>query len=381
MMMMMSRVMCVLAVVLCCACGYTMAAAAATTTNGGQPKAEMAFFTDVIATEARIVGFIPVGDDNRQSSNLAKPGETNIVAQHTSGQGNDSLGRQEIPGGFGFESVKGSRLTSVDSGEEGRENQLRENEVVLPGPEAKVKDVGRTGEPVDQTQQEQNQQLGGTGGTMAGQSEQRTVELARGQDGVSESAHQSNAISHASGTAASDSNLPGVGTNSGHSPAAAVSPAPALVPAERTEAEAAGDNQAGSSGSSATNAEGEANQTTPAASTTENNNSVNRDSNSVNSPNNKESTTTTATTTTTFPSATAVSEGNDDASAATTTNINTEAPTTTLSSVPVPNAEISNSIASTVQNKANADSSVSSVWMRTAAPLLIVAVLFSATVY
>ncbi|ORC80726.1 uncharacterized protein TM35_001491030 [Trypanosoma theileri] len=55
-----------------------------------------------------------------------------------------------------------------------------------------------------------------------------------------------------------------------------------------------------------------------------------------------------------------------------------DAPTTTPSTVP--NAEIT-SIASNMQNKANVDSSISPVWMRTAAPLLIVAVLFSVTVY
>ncbi|ORC83473.1 uncharacterized protein TM35_000681050 [Trypanosoma theileri] len=59
-------------------------------------------------------------------------------------------------------------------------------------------------------------------------------------------------------------------------------------------------------------------------------------------------------------------------------NTTTEAPTTTPS--PVTGTEISN-IASAVKNKANVDSSVSPVWMRTAAPLLIVAVLFSVTVY
>ncbi|ORC82651.1 uncharacterized protein TM35_000861040, partial [Trypanosoma theileri] len=62
-------------------------------------------------------------------------------------------------------------------------------------------------------------------------------------------------------------------------------------------------------------------------------------------------------------------------------NATTEAPTTTPSPVPVPNAEISSTIASNMQNKANVDSSVSPVWMRTAAPLLIVAVLVSITVY
>ncbi|ORC83777.1 uncharacterized protein TM35_000571050 [Trypanosoma theileri] len=65
-----------------------------------------------------------------------------------------------------------------------------------------------------------------------------------------------------------------------------------------------------------------------------------------------------------------------------TENTTPEAPTTTPSPVAVPDTVISsNTIASAVQNKANADRSVSPVWMRTAAPLLIVAVLFSVTVY
>ncbi|ORC88750.1 uncharacterized protein TM35_000151810 [Trypanosoma theileri] len=59
-------------------------------------------------------------------------------------------------------------------------------------------------------------------------------------------------------------------------------------------------------------------------------------------------------------------------------NTLTEAPTTTPSPSLVPNADI-NTIASTVQKKANADSSVSPVWVRV--PLLIVALLFSVTVY
>ncbi|ORC83674.1 uncharacterized protein TM35_000601050 [Trypanosoma theileri] len=61
-----------------------------------------------------------------------------------------------------------------------------------------------------------------------------------------------------------------------------------------------------------------------------------------------------------------------------TANTVSDAPTTTPSTVP--NAEIT-SIASNMQNKANVDSSVSPVWMRTAAPLLIMVVLFSVTVY
>ncbi|ORC84042.1 uncharacterized protein TM35_000511430 [Trypanosoma theileri] len=61
-------------------------------------------------------------------------------------------------------------------------------------------------------------------------------------------------------------------------------------------------------------------------------------------------------------------------------NTTTEAPTTTPSLVPVTDPQINN-ITSTVQTKASADSSVSSVWMSTAAPLVIVVVLFTATVY
>ncbi|ORC81014.1 uncharacterized protein TM35_001331010, partial [Trypanosoma theileri] len=59
-------------------------------------------------------------------------------------------------------------------------------------------------------------------------------------------------------------------------------------------------------------------------------------------------------------------------------NTTTEAPTTTPSHVP--NSEI-NTITTTVQNKANVDSSINTLWMRTTAPLLVVIVLFSFTVY
>ncbi|ORC81429.1 uncharacterized protein TM35_001161040 [Trypanosoma theileri] len=72
-------------------------------------------------------------------------------------------------------------------------------------------------------------------------------------------------------------------------------------------------------------------------------------------------------------------ENNTAGSAESPDNTTSEAPTTTPS--PAPNTEINSTIASAVQKKANADSSVSPVWMRTAAPLLIMVVLFSATVY
>ncbi|ORC84212.1 uncharacterized protein TM35_000471070, partial [Trypanosoma theileri] len=64
-----------------------------------------------------------------------------------------------------------------------------------------------------------------------------------------------------------------------------------------------------------------------------------------------------------------------------TENTTTEAPTTTPSPVPVTDPQISTITSAVQKNKANVDSSVSPVWMRTAAPLLIVLVLFSATVY
>ncbi|ORC81197.1 uncharacterized protein TM35_001271030 [Trypanosoma theileri] len=78
----------------------------------------------------------------------------------------------------------------------------------------------------------------------------------------------------------------------------------------------------------------------------------------------------------TSPTADSQENGNADSP---TTNINSEAPTTTLS--PLTDPPISK-IAPTMQMKGNVDSSsVSPVWMRTAAPLLMVALLVSATVY
>ncbi|ORC83796.1 uncharacterized protein TM35_000571240 [Trypanosoma theileri] len=87
-------------------------------------------------------------------------------------------------------------------------------------------------------------------------------------------------------------------------------------------------------------------------------------------------------TSTSGSTATEGSHENANADSTATTNTHTETSNTMNNSslpVPVPNAEISN-IASTVQNKGNADSSsITSVWVRV--PLLIVAVLFSVTVY
>ncbi|ORC84232.1 uncharacterized protein TM35_000471270 [Trypanosoma theileri] len=77
--------------------------------------------------------------------------------------------------------------------------------------------------------------------------------------------------------------------------------------------------------------------------------------------------------------ATTGSQENGNADSTATTNINSEAPTTTPS--PLTDPPISSNIASTMQMKPNVDSSVSPVWMRTAAPLLIVIVLFSVTMY
>ncbi|ORC84422.1 uncharacterized protein TM35_000451600, partial [Trypanosoma theileri] len=81
------------------------------------------------------------------------------------------------------------------------------------------------------------------------------------------------------------------------------------------------------------------------------------------------------------PDQTSQSGPNDatEQSSSSSTNSVTEAATPTPS--PPPNPEIT-SIASAVQkNRPNVDSSVSPVWMRTAEPLLIVALLFSVTVY
>ncbi|ORC84227.1 uncharacterized protein TM35_000471220 [Trypanosoma theileri] len=76
------------------------------------------------------------------------------------------------------------------------------------------------------------------------------------------------------------------------------------------------------------------------------------------------------------------SQENNSTTLLSTENTTTEAPTTTPSPAPVPVTDTqTNTIASTMQKKANADSSINLVWMRTAAPLMIVVVLFSVTVY
>ncbi|ORC84254.1 uncharacterized protein TM35_000471490 [Trypanosoma theileri] len=81
--------------------------------------------------------------------------------------------------------------------------------------------------------------------------------------------------------------------------------------------------------------------------------------------------------------ATTESEDNDTSAAtANTKNTYTELPNTTVNSpLPSPEPQISSNVASSLQNKPNVDSSVSPLWMHTAAPLLIVAALFSVTVY
>ncbi|ORC80900.1 uncharacterized protein TM35_001391020, partial [Trypanosoma theileri] len=88
-----------------------------------------------------------------------------------------------------------------------------------------------------------------------------------------------------------------------------------------------------------------------------------------------------AETSTISTSSTNNSTGDSTSSAATGVSATAETEGTNTTSTPKAVPEINN-IASTMQNnKANVDSSVSPVWMRTAAPLLIVVVLFSVTVY
>ncbi|ORC81923.1 uncharacterized protein TM35_001041070 [Trypanosoma theileri] len=79
--------------------------------------------------------------------------------------------------------------------------------------------------------------------------------------------------------------------------------------------------------------------------------------------------------------ATPDSQENNSTTSPISENTVTEAPPTTPSPAPLPNADTNNIVSTVQNNKANVDSSVSPVWMRTAAPLLIVAVLFSVTLY
>ncbi|ORC83596.1 uncharacterized protein TM35_000641280 [Trypanosoma theileri] len=75
--------------------------------------------------------------------------------------------------------------------------------------------------------------------------------------------------------------------------------------------------------------------------------------------------------------ATTISQENGNLASPATTNTNID--TSTTSPAPLSDPHLSSNITSTVLKKANVDSSINPVWMRTAAPLLIVAVMFSAT--
>ncbi|ORC80723.1 uncharacterized protein TM35_001491000, partial [Trypanosoma theileri] len=75
------------------------------------------------------------------------------------------------------------------------------------------------------------------------------------------------------------------------------------------------------------------------------------------------------------PASTTAVSGSEETNSTTTPpsseNTTTEAANPTPSPAPVTNPQINNTITSTLQNKANGDSSISPVWMRTAVPHLI----------
>ncbi|ORC84366.1 uncharacterized protein TM35_000451040 [Trypanosoma theileri] len=322
--MVMRRVMCVLAVVLCCTCGYTMAATT-TTVNAGQPKAVMAY-----------VGSWMDVDFNVKESNEKKckgsSDETPIMGCNVwNKNGSPAPSPEQAPSG----NARAPDLTSnvvggIGAGRPGSSAHEREGGSGELNTEAEVeaREVVRAesdNSPKDPASERDSQR--------------QTQESAAPSQGNEETSNDARDIN------TSDDSNP-----TEQSPAAAVP----------TATESSNENDTTSQPSTENTVSEESTVTSSRDSNLTQHSTATDDVTTV--PNSPETNTT---------------------NPLSPENTTTEAPTTTTSPAPVPNAEISSNIASTVQkNKANVDSSsVSPVWMRTAAPLLIMVVLFSATVY
>ncbi|ORC83168.1 uncharacterized protein TM35_000761130 [Trypanosoma theileri] len=322
MIMMMRRMMCVLAVVLCCACGYTMTAAACTTTSAGQPKAVMAILLDApIATKDLLV---------------------NLTHE------NATLWRKRKE----------------------KRKQVQENEELV------VKEL--------EARKEVPTNVIGPSLTAVAPSQPPT-------GSVVGALHAGTGVSHPPSTVSSLTTSPGQLEVGIPEAASSKSKNENIGPKEVSNMDG---NAASKDTSTEVNVTG---NTLSASGGTE----INREQPGVTENHRTATKTTTTTTSENTANVTDINERNateqppTDAGVTTNTtshesntapsaesnNTNTEAPNTNTTTVsPAPNAVISN-IASIMQKKANADSSVNPVWMRTAAPLLIVAVLFSFTVY
>ncbi|ORC84007.1 uncharacterized protein TM35_000511080 [Trypanosoma theileri] len=386
MMMMMRRVMCVLAVVLCCACGYTMAAAAAVDNDspsgrgvsrgavevscgaGGalrvRPAAESEWLT--CGAGSRVSACGKYADLCRQRTARAAA-TTTTATTTTAGQPKAVMahwsswdvsvagwlketGKDSTKGKPGDKKTEGTKQKNESESESHQLNEQLEGRI----PQEVKANLSREEDGVIPEQQEQEvevqhrQQPGENMHTLSQKEPNLVEEKELGH--LSASSEVQEDLPHPEGTKRS----PTVSADSSSSP------------------EAASEARTTLSTATAISTAGEVNSNHDQPQTQSENNTESGVIKGSNTPHDAPAEAGDA--------ATSGSEGSDAITPASTENTTTEAPSTAPSPAPVSNAEISN-IASNMQNKANVDSSVSPVWMRTAAPLLIVAMLFSVTVY
>ncbi|ORC83974.1 uncharacterized protein TM35_000521180 [Trypanosoma theileri] len=368
MMMMMRRVMCVLAVVLCCACGYTMAAAAAVDNDspsgrgvsrgavevscgaGGalrvRPAAESEWLT--CGAGSRVSACGKYADLCRQRTTRTATTTTTIATTTiTAGQPKavmavhggitewdyflrTAIYDKECPG-----KPKGEKSNGMDCGDW---NEYKKSEGVAARPPD-----SRMAKPLEQKPSASHER--------AGELDQEQLESP-----LEEGSPRATTLQ-----------ITSADPDTEHQPAKSK---PAVTQPNKPES---GEAEAGM------NAESTSRTERGTSSSTEGNQgkTSNPTDNSATSAGNPNQQVSPATVNATAPSE---SQETNSTTPPSPENTITEAPTTTPSPVPVPNSDI-NTIASTVKNRPNVDSSLASVWMRTAAPLLIVAVFFSFTVY
>ncbi|ORC90645.1 uncharacterized protein TM35_000084430 [Trypanosoma theileri] len=321
--MMMGRVMCVLAVVLCCACGYTMAAAI---TGTGQPKSQ---FRDLGGWAG-----VPYATRTEKKQILRKMCKKNSEAVFDKLTCNDVKREDEIFVFNDYEHVKPPKKVDMSTGwywnaehkaeREKRDKEQKFREVCKRNPETVTNEVNCTEFLKPKTAEADVRQVN---------HEEAPSSAAQNSAGGS-SSHSDNTRTSKTEVSAPSVTTPTVTSTQVHTQVSTV---------------ATHTNQGASSSTTANSTPGNSNTTQQSAA-------------AVDAPATPESRETTSSTP---PSSESTIS---------------EAPTTTPSPVSVPDTQINN-ISPTMQNKANVDSSVSPVWMRTAAPLLIVSVLFSFTVY
>ncbi|ORC83156.1 uncharacterized protein TM35_000761010 [Trypanosoma theileri] len=350
MMMMMCRVMCVLAVVLCCACGYTMTAAATTPVKAGRPKAVMAFID---------FGFPYFQGSSRGKQTSAGRGNGGTTDHLTNEEGRDISAERGESGGV-------AHSEGLRSGADPLGNALSPDpsQVQATLSQSTVITESDGDDSIARNQQDPSEKAKEDSTANGGKPLQHSfssTEIAAPGD-----------VNPTTAGSPSTESLPSCkeATGSTSSTDALDSQVTASLTSDRHSAEGVDSNQE--------KPQPQSENTVPSL----------QETNSTTTPS-TENTTSGDHNTSQQPSSASVdvtaSSNSQDPNPTippSPENTNTEAPTTTPFPSPVPKAEINtNNITSTLKNKANADSSISPVWMRTAAPLLIVALLFSATVY